>query len=502
MKQTSRIPGIVVLAMLGLIGCSRGPADISALQSQVQERLTQQLRPGLLEVTAVKRQGSAPLPAVGEGGERVVVYHNLTLRFAEDYAFGSWEKLSPASLTYLLGATEKGVIGIKPENKAGDLLYVYGSSTYERRDGAWQSVASAAVGSTSKPNLDNTAAPLRSKQLIDKLAAMVDVPPPGVGPNEDKVISEELDRAEENIQRRLERRKHVYTFASGPREGQYLRFGEALVAGIATAGVKVDIRNRETEGSVQNVRLLLQGDADYALVQSNVAANAVAGVAPFVPGQGGTRLRALGSLFPEPVQIVVSAASPILELADLRNKQVDIGTANSGTQHDAMQVLAAHGLKTSELKLRQEGGEAALRHLQNGEVDAVFITMAAPARSLQPVAMRSGIRLLSLQDSAVDKLVEQNHGLVPITLPANTYAGQSSPVRTVATVALLVTTSEVPDIEVERLTRGVFGGLDFSVLGSAEGTRVSKQTALLGITIPLHPGASRFFGETKRQNIN
>ena len=166
MKQTSRILGIVVLVMLGLMGCSRGP-DISALQSQVQERLTQQLKPGLLEVIAVKRQGSAPLPAAGEDGERVVVYHNLTLRFAEDYAFGGWEKLSPASLTYLLGATEKGVIGIKPENKAGDLLYVYGSTTYERRDGAWQSVASAAAGSTSKPNLDNTAAPLRSKQLID-----------------------------------------------------------------------------------------------------------------------------------------------------------------------------------------------------------------------------------------------------------------------------------------------------------------------------------------------
>lgn len=501
MKQTSRILGIVVLVMLGLMGCSRGP-DISALQSQVQERLTQQLKPGLLEVIAVKRQGSAPLPAAGEDGERVVVYHNLTLRFAEDYAFGSWEKLSPASLTYLLGATEKGVIGIKPENKAGDLLYVYGSTTYERRDGAWQSVASAAAGSTSKPNLDNTAAPLRSKQLIDQLAAMVDVPPPGVGPNEDTVISEELDRAADNIQRRLQRRKHVFTFASGPRDGHYLRFAEALVAGIAKAA-KVDVRNRETEGSVQNVRLLLQGDADYALVQSNVAADAVAGVAPFVLGQGGAGLRALGSLFPEPVQIVVSAASPISELADLRNKQVDIGTASSGTQHDAMQVLAAHDLKTSELTLLQEGGEAALRRLKNGEVDAVFMTMVAPARSLQAMAARSGIRLLSLQDSAVDKLVEQNHGLVPITLPAYTYPGQSSPVRTVATVALLVTTSDVPDIEVERLTRGVFGGaLDFSVLGSAEGTRVSMQTALQGITIPLHPGASRFFGETKTPIIN
>ena len=158
-----------------------------------------------------------------------------------------------------------------------------------------------------------------------------------------------------------------------------------------------------------------------------------------------------------------------------------------------MLVLAAHGLKASEVTLAQDGGDAALQRLQKGELDAVFITMAAPARSLQPLATRRGIRLLSLQESAVDKLVEQNHGLVPITLPAYTYPGQDNQVRTVATVALLVTTSEVPDAEVERLTKLVWGGgLDFA--GSAEGARVSRQTALLGITIPMHPGASRYFG--------
>ena len=492
MLPISHLLRLWLLAMLMLLSaCTRGP-DQATLKTEVQTRLAQQLKPGLLELVSLKRQGSAPLPANEDGSERIVVYFNATLRFAEDYAFGSWEQLSPASLAYLLGATEKGVSGIKPQNKTGDLLYVYGSTTYAKGEGGWQSVASSTAGTAVRGDFDNTAPPLRSKQMIDKLAAMVEIPPPGVGPAADTVISEELDRAAENIQRRLQRRQHVYTFASGPREGQYLRFGETLVAGALKAGARGDIRNRETEGSVQNVRLLLNGEADYALVQSNVAAAAVAGGAPFA-GNAATSLRALGSLFPEPIQIVVRSNSAFRKLADLRGKRIDIGTRSSGTQHDAMLVLAAHGLKASEVTLAQDGGDAALQRLQKGELDAVFITMAAPARSLQPLATRRGIRLLSLQESAVDKLVEQNHGLVPITLPAYTYPGQDNPVRTVATVALLVTTSEVPDAEVERLTKLVWGGgLDFA--GSAEGARVSRQTALLGITIPMHPGASRYFG--------
>ena len=54
-------------------------------------------------------------------------------------------------------------------------------------------------------------------------------------------------------------------------------------------------------------------------------------------------LRALASLYPEPVHIVVGADSPISDVAGLRGKRVDIGTAASGTQFDALAVLAAHG---------------------------------------------------------------------------------------------------------------------------------------------------------------
>ena len=53
--------------VLLLAACSRGP-DEAALRADVQGRLDQSFKPGLLELAALKRQGSSPL-----GAERVLV---------------------------------------------------------------------------------------------------------------------------------------------------------------------------------------------------------------------------------------------------------------------------------------------------------------------------------------------------------------------------------------------------------------------------------------------
>lgn len=486
------VPGVIA-GLLLLAGCTRGPGE-EALRAAVQDKLNRQFQPGLLELVSLKRQGSAPQPAAESGAQRLVVYFNATVRLKKDYQFGSWEGLSPATLAQVLGATEKGLSGINPErNKQGDPVYVYGSSTYEQQGTAWQDVGFTAPGVSAAPNPGDAAPPSHAQQLIQRLAAMVNLPPPGVDPVAEGVISEELDRALKTIGRRVERQKKVLTVAGGPAGGEYARIAEAVTQRMGQVLPRQKVRALETEGSVENAWLLSRGEADFALMQSDIAALAAAGEGAFARGGPLATLRALASLFPEPIHLVVSARSAIRSVADLRGKRVGLGSPDSGTYQTALAVLQAHGLGPKDLAAAREQGTAdSVKGLRSGALDAFFMTIAAPTRELQDLATRGGMRLVSLDDQAVERLVAERAGVVRLTLPAHTYPGQTEDVRTVAATALLVATADTPEAEVAFLLKVVFEGTDFRATGSSQGVRVSATTALRGITIPMHPGAGEY----------
>jgi TRAP transporter TAXI family solute receptor len=206
-------------------------------------------------------------------------------------------------------------------------------------------------------------------------------------------------------------------------------------------------------------------------------------------------MRALGSLFPEPVHVVVPAASTIRTLADLRGRRVALGPRDSGTRADALALLAVHGLTIRDLhEAGDDGLAAAAARLRAGQIDALVATVGAPTREIQRLATEHPIRLVSLSTAAVERLVTQHVGFVRLVIPARTYPGQKEDVTTVAATALLVTHTDVPDREVGFVLRLVFEDPDYLAAGSAQGAKISKRSALRGITIPVHPSASEYFG--------
>jgi TRAP transporter TAXI family solute receptor len=494
--RTSRA-GLGALAaaacVLSAAACARGP-DEEALRAEVQQRLDRQFQPGLLELVKLKRQGSAPRPPAEDGAERLVVYYNATVRLNKDYQFGNWEGLSPATLAQVLGATEKGLSGIDAErNRRGDPVYVYGSSTYERKGDEWASVGSTAPGAGPRGSPGDAAPPTRAQLLVRQLASRVDLPPPGLDPLQEEVISEELDRALQTIDRRVERQRRALIVAGGPAGGEYSRVAEAVVDGIERAAPQQKVSALQTDGSVENAWLLDRGDADFALMQSDIAAQAANGDGVFARGGPLANLRALASLFPEPVHLVVPARSAVRSVADLRGKRVGIGSRDSGTHHTAIAVLRAHGVGLEDLAASTEQDTAgAMKGLRSGSLDAFFVTIAAPTRELQDLATRGGMRLVSLDGKAIERLVAERAGLVRLTLPAHTYPGQADDVETVAATALVVATADASDAGVAAVLKIVFEGADYAAVGSSQGVRVSRGNALRGITIPMHPGAGKY----------
>ncbi|MDO5103475.1 MAG: TAXI family TRAP transporter solute-binding subunit [Lautropia sp.] len=492
----TRVLGAVVLPLLLLTGCAERGPDTADIQTAMQAQLDAALGKQVLSVERLTRAGSAP---TAEGDGRLI-YYNAALRLKHDYDFTQWDAHSVATMTALLGAGPKGILGLNPEgNKAGDEFGVYGSANFKRTEaGAWQLVAQTPPTASQRPrpkgNPPEVAGvkaraheeppPTPAESALAELHALLKQPVSrGMNRNErDEIVREEAQRAIEASSRRLSRAATELSLAAGPARGSY----EALAQALTTrAGqTKIDFRAVGSEGSVGNIRLLRDHTVQFALVQGDLAQNAYTGSGRFA-GAPQRSLRAVASLFPETVHLVARADAGIASVADLQGRRVSLGPKGSGSHANASAILEAHGLSldnlaaTPSLDLTQ-----AAKALSAGEIDAFFSTIHAPASTLQQLSARTPIVLVPI--GPAPKLLAS--GLVPLTLPARTYAGQSAPVPTLATPALMVTREDVPNDQVERMTSLLFDHHN-GASTSAAVAQISRNRAQTGVAIPWHPRA-------------
>jgi TRAP-type uncharacterized transport system substrate-binding protein len=94
--------------------------------------------------------------------------------------------------------------------------------------------------------------------------------------------------------------------------GGFPVYGEAVAATINEVDATLDVRPRNTKGSTENVPLLEAGALDLALVQGEVAHEALAGI-----GRAPADLRVTAAMYSTPGMFVVPADSYPGQTADL-----------------------------------------------------------------------------------------------------------------------------------------------------------------------------------------
>ena len=473
-----------VLIVLALAGCSSGP-DAAALRKGVEERIAQALPAGTVSLAALQRRGSQSDTRAPAGETRRIVYFDADLKLARDFDFGAWDSPGVAGLVSALGAGPRGITGITSGgNKTGDVVRAHGTALYKRDGGSWVPVVAGGYRPPEAPAYA-TNAPQGPAAVLEAMRKVIDSVPQG--PAQRAVIEEELTAAYATIRARLARVSEGYSIAAGPEHGQYLRFAQALAAGDGHRIVPL-----VTRGGEENLRLLRDGKVSLALAQGDVALQAYEGKDAFANDGPYSSLRAVGSLYPEPVHVLVRADSGLKAIADLAGKRVAIGLPGAASRITAVRVLQAHGLGIKEITPLELTIGDALIALRRGGADAVIQVIGVPADSVRDALDQVPLRLLPLAPPAVESLVAANAGYFAYTIPPGTYSTQKDAVRTVATAALLIAGTDLSETEIGTVTRLVFArGRDFTARGSAQGTQVSVATARQGLSVPLHAAAGK-----------
>jgi len=469
-----------------LAGCSKGP-DEAALQKDVSERLAQALPAGTVSLASLERRGSQGDTKAPSGETRRIVYFDAELKLDRDFDFGAWDSPGVAGVVSALGAGPRGIVGLESGgNKAGDVVRAHGTALYKRDGDAWVPVTAGGYAPANPPLYATDAARGGAVGILDAMRKIVETMPRDVPPASRVVIERELTAAHAALRSAVARVTDGYGIAAGAEHGQYLRFAQALSAVADVRAIPL-----VTRGGEDNLRMLRDGKVAFAMSQADAALAAYEGTGSFAEEGPYLTLRAVGSLYPEPLHVLVAAGSPITSMAELAGKRVAVGEPGSASRGTALRVLQAHGLAKNVQPRELPLGDA-LVALRDGQVDAVMQVIGAPADSVRDALAQIPLRLIPLSGPAIATLAGAKTGYVEYTIPRGAYAGQEQDVRTIATAALMLAAPHLSETEVEGMARILFSGShDFAAHGSAQGTQVAAANARLGLPVPLHVGAAK-----------
>ncbi|GDX56856.1 hypothetical protein LBMAG30_10190 [Comamonadaceae bacterium] len=290
--------------------------------------------------------------------------------------------------------------------------------------------------------------------------------------------------------------QQFFRIGTGGTAGTYYPIGGMIANAVSQPG-KIVATAQASSGSLGNVNGIVGGAMESGFSQSDVATWAQKGTGifegkPNVPG-----LRMIANLYPESLHIVVKKGSGYKSVADLKGKRVALDEPGSGTLINARLVLAAYGLKESDIRPEYIKPNQAGDKMKDGSLDAFFFTGGAPAGAIAELATSgSGIELLPIDGAQADSLRASSPFFAVDSIAADTYKGVGA-VKTLAVGAQWVTSDKADTETVYQITKSLFSEATQKTLaaGHAKGKFITLQNAVQGVGIPYHAGAEKYYRE-------
>ena len=250
--------------------------------------------------------------------------------------------------------------------------------------------------------------------------------------------------------------------AGGPEQGLYRPLALSLQNVLTRLGRKSEVRT--TEGTLENLKLVAEQKADFALFQPG----AYEGLKRYEPEllqddsrkievAGLEQVAFVANLYSQPLHIAVREGSGIESLTDLRGKRVNLGVKLSGDYPMARMLM-----ETLEIAVGEQHSNLTYKELvdafEKGEIDAAIITVGMQAGVFRALAKSGRIRFLSIPNHEAMAAMELQ--LTPFSIPRGVYQFEGNPVplnpiQTVATGAHLITGTQLEGSLVERVTQEI-----------------------------------------------
>ena len=248
--------------------------------------------------------------------------------------------------------------------------------------------------------------------------------------------------------------------------------------------------------SIENIRAVMKGSDALALSMPDAALYAYEGKGAF-EGKPQKGLRGLFSTYPVDIQFYVRADSPVKTIADIKGKnlKVAVGAPGSGTEKMAQYVLKVYGITYDDINEHFLCATETTAAMKDGNIDVGIVTLGTPAPTLMDLTTQRDIRFLDIEPAVAKKINKDFPAYFPRTIPAGTYKNMKKPHHTLAWMGLFVVSDKMPEDLAYNILKSEFDHKAELDKIHKKFKLISLKTATSGMSVPLHPGAVKFFKE-------
>ncbi len=300
----------------------------------------------------------------------------------------------------------------------------------------------------------------------------------------------------------------LFRIGTGGQTGVYYPIGKTIAQGITSNdstekpvqpgenGVPGYIGvAQNSAGSIDNVRSIAAGEIEAGLIQADVASWAFKADHLFKGNEQVRTVRAIASLYPEKFQIVTRRDANIHTVTDLRGKCISNDETGSGTLAVMRIVLNAYGMTEKDFLSVYLKPIFTHDRMISGELQGFVMMAGAPMEAVSQLS-DIALSLVPISPEIASQIEAHYPYLVPGHIPADVYPGIPE-VSTIEVYALLVVSEMMDEVLVYKITEALWSPRTLSMLkeGHPQGRFITPETAFAGISIPLHPGAEKYYLE-------
>jgi TRAP transporter TAXI family solute receptor len=285
----------------------------------------------------------------------------------------------------------------------------------------------------------------------------------------------------------------------GPTGGTFNTFTNAMAVYVPKVNPNIKASSVGSGGSVENLKRIHNGESDFGLCYAVDSALGYVGKLPQDPVKY-NKIRSMGYLYGAPAQLVVRADSGVKSAMDLKGKRVALGNAGSGAAASAERFFRHIGL-WDKFNPDFLGYSQAASAFQDGKIDAFWVLVGYPNRSIIEAAVQTKIALVDVGVDAEKTGFYKAFAYSPMTIPAGTYGKDMPATKSFQDACILTTNMDQPENLVYTIMKTLWSkkGMEAMVMAKKSFNEMTLQNGFTGASVPLHPGAVKFWKEQGKE---